>query len=177
MGQNTYASGNCTWWVKHLKDWVPTTWGNAAEWWGHAKGDGFPTSGNPQVGAVAVWGPGIDPPFGFGHVAVVEAVNPDGSFMVNEMNWQGLGKTDKRTVTNRKDLLGFILPPGSKPDSGTSLGPLGDLGIPQFADTIRGIGMQVMQAGKVGSGGIIILLGLVLAGVLVAAGGTKSFLK
>lgn len=47
-----------------------------------------------------------------GHVAYVEAVNPDGSFKISEMNWYGAGggwgKVDYRTITSMRGILGFI---------------------------------------------------------------------
>jgi surface antigen len=42
-------------------------------------------------------------------VAYVERVNPDGSFVVSEMNVKGVGVRDERTMTvNSIPLIGFI---------------------------------------------------------------------
>ena len=48
-----------------------------------------------------------------GHVGYVEAVNPNGSFLISEMNWWGVpgggwGRVDYRTVTSMRGILGFI---------------------------------------------------------------------
>jgi surface antigen len=42
-------------------------------------------------------------------VAYVERVNPDGSFVISEMNVKGLGVRDERTVTlSSLPVIGFI---------------------------------------------------------------------
>lgn len=158
---NTYAAGNCTWWAKNQAGWWPNGAGNAAEWWPFAQQHGFGTSSTPQVGALAVWGPGVDPPFGFGHVGIVTGARPDGSFTVSEMNWQGLGKVDSRNVGDRSNLLGFILPPGSSP-SGSAGSPAGDtFGLAAATG-------QLVSAGQVAGGGLLVVVALVVAGLLVA---------
>jgi surface antigen len=48
-----------------------------------------------------------------GHVAYVESVNANGSFVVSEMNWWGVpgggwNRVDYRTVTSMRGVLGFI---------------------------------------------------------------------
>lgn len=152
---NTYAAGNCTWWARNQASWWPNGAGNAAEWWAYAQAHGFQTTQAPAAGALAVWGPGVDPPFGFGHVGLVKDVRPDGSFVVSEMNWQGLGKVDTRTVSDHSNLLGFILPPGAQaPQSGAG-------------DAIQSAGTQLVSAGQVAGGGLLVLAGLALAVLLV----------
>lgn len=157
---NNYASGQCTWWCKNQASWVPNGWGNAAEWLTNAKAQGYQTSSNPQVGAIAIWGPGVDPPFGYGHCAKVTAVRPDGSFTVTEMNWQGVGKVDNRNVGDRSNLMGFILPPGAQSDGGDGIG-----------GAIQSAGGQLVSAGQVAGGGLLLLGGLVLAVLLVTRPG------
>lgn len=63
-------------------------WGNAWEWKLRAERLGYRVDNTPAVGAVAWWdrGNGLES----GHVAWVEAVNPDGvSVQVSEYNWNG----------------------------------------------------------------------------------------
>jgi len=56
-----------------------------------------------QGAIVVMWGSWV------GHVAYVEKVNPDGSFLISEMNVRGVGVRDQRTVTvSSIDLIGFI---------------------------------------------------------------------
>jgi len=62
---------------------VPTNWGNAATWAYYGRQSGWNVSSNPSVGAIA------QTPYaagGQGHVAVVRAVNGDGTIWVSEMN-------------------------------------------------------------------------------------------
>jgi surface antigen len=84
------------------------TWGgNAWEWWYAAAGI-RPEGHVPVQGAIAVFRSGWD-----GHVAYVEHVNPDGSFIVSEMNYYadggGWGRVDRRTIGAADPLvMGFI---------------------------------------------------------------------
>jgi surface antigen len=106
---NGFSYGYCTWWVAQ-KRYIPWR-GNAAEWWWNARPFGFAEGATPRVGAVMVMGvSGTSPQ---GHVAYVESVNPDGSFVVSEMNWWGVAgggwnRVDYRTVTSMRGILGFI---------------------------------------------------------------------
>lgn len=164
---NGYTSGNCTWYVKDQLSWVPNGWGNAAEWWSRSAAAGFSTCSQAFQGAIAVWGPGIDPPQGFGHVAVVTSVQPDGSFVVSEMNWQGLGKVDTRTVKSRSNLLGFIYPPGKKCGDASSSSPGGSGGDPFGIGTaIENAGSLVVSSAQIAGGGLLIAFGLTVAVLL-----------
>jgi surface antigen len=81
-GGNGYDFGYCTWYVANQVA-VPTNWGNAATWSYYARQSGWNVSSNPSVGAIA------QTPYaagGQGHVAVVRAVNGDGTIWVSEMN-------------------------------------------------------------------------------------------
>lgn len=106
-----YAFGYCTWWVSH-KRYIP--WhGMAAQWWSLARGYGFAEGSTPRVGAVMVMGYGMaGASASSGHVAYVESVNANGSFVISEMNWYGsgggFGKVDYRTITSMAGILGFI---------------------------------------------------------------------
>jgi surface antigen len=106
-----YAFGYCTWWVSH-KRLIP--WhGMAAQWWSLARSYGFAEGSTPRVGAVMVMGYGMaGASASSGHVAYVESVNPNGSFVISEMNWYGsgggFGKVDYRTITSMAGILGFI---------------------------------------------------------------------
>jgi surface antigen len=106
-----YAFGYCTWWVSH-KRLIP--WhGMAAQWWTLARAYGFAEGHTPRAGAVMVMGYGMaGASASSGHVAYVESVNPNGSFLISEMNWYGsgggFGKVDYRTITSMAGILGFI---------------------------------------------------------------------
>jgi surface antigen len=106
---NGFSYGYCTWWVAQ-KRYIPWR-GNAVEWWWNARAFGYAEGPTPRVGAVMVMGfSGTSP---MGHVAYVESVRPDGSFVVSEMNWWGVSgggwnRVDYRTVTSMSGVLGFI---------------------------------------------------------------------
>jgi peptidoglycan hydrolase CwlO-like protein len=100
-----FPFGQCTWWAayNHRVTW----WGNATDWYANAAAQGVPESQTPRVGAIAVWraSPGYSI---YGHVAIVVAVNGDGSFVVSEMNYLGLGIIDQRVAWPDWRLEGFI---------------------------------------------------------------------
>jgi N-acetylmuramoyl-L-alanine amidase len=82
-GINSYSYGYCTYYVKNRRTDMGNNWGNASSWYYNARAAGYATGSVPRPGAVAwrPWGGG-----GAGHVAIVEAVNADGSIVVSDMN-------------------------------------------------------------------------------------------
>jgi LysM repeat protein len=104
-GSDTYPYGQCTWYVANRRD---VTWsGNAITWWWNAAGI-RPEGHVPVQGAIVVIRTGW-----VGHVAYVEHVNDDGSFMVAEMNYWanggGWGRVDHRTLSAQDgSIVGFI---------------------------------------------------------------------
>ncbi len=72
-GYNGYDYGYCTWYVASRIS-VPTNWGNANTWDNLAPLSGWNVSTTPTPGAIAQTDRGSE-----GHVAIVEAVSPDGS--------------------------------------------------------------------------------------------------
>lgn len=88
---NTYPYGQCTWYVKSQLSWVGNYWGNAADWTASAAAAGHKVSNVPSAGSVAVFGAGVQGADGtYGHVAVVDSVNPDGTIDISEANYAGL---------------------------------------------------------------------------------------
>ncbi|MHB8508037.1 MAG: LysM peptidoglycan-binding domain-containing protein [Candidatus Dormibacteria bacterium] len=100
---NHFPFGQCTFWVASRRN-IPWN-GNAWEWFGQAQRAGYSTGTSPRVGAIMVtWENRV-----YGHVAVVEAVRPDGSWVVSEMNYQGFGIVDRRAIRpGQVPLIGFI---------------------------------------------------------------------
>lgn len=90
---NTYAWGNCTWYVANNRA-VPDWWGNAATWLPRAQEDGYRTGYEPEVGAIAWFPPGRS----LGHVAIVEEVYGDGTILIGEMNVEGLNVFSERII-------------------------------------------------------------------------------
>lgn len=86
---NKYAWGNCTWYAyeRRLQLGMPVggMWGNANTWAYAAASSGYRVDGNPTPGAVMQNGGG------YGHVAVVEAINPGVSITISEMNGYRFG--------------------------------------------------------------------------------------
>jgi len=81
-----YAPGQCTQWAWYKwqtigRD-VPTSWGNAYSWGVNAAAQGYTVDHNPVAGAIFQSSSGW-----YGHVGYVEAVNPDGSILASEMNY------------------------------------------------------------------------------------------
>jgi len=101
---NKFPAGWCTYYVATKRN---VTWnGDAGYWYANASAQGYPVGPTPKVGSIMVtwesWA---------GHVAYVEAVNPDGSWTVSEMNWVAFNVIDERTIKPGQlgqKLVGFI---------------------------------------------------------------------
>lgn len=95
---NSYALGNCTFWVSQRRAEVgfpiPQTWGNANTWDDNAYLDGYRVDHVPTLHAIMQTDEGV-----FGHVAFVEAVEPDGSWTISEMNVKGWDIVDDRSLS------------------------------------------------------------------------------
>lgn len=98
-GANGYDYGYCTWWAaKRRADIgrpIPSNLGNASTWKVLGQRAGLGVGNTPAAGAV-IWTPPRDY---YGHVGFVEAVNPDGSVYVSEMNVRGWGVVSYKTLT------------------------------------------------------------------------------
>lgn len=74
--------------------------GNALNWASSAAARGYAVGSTPVVGGTVVFQPGVQGAGGAGHVAHVEAVYPDGWFLISEMNFYinggGWGRVDYR---------------------------------------------------------------------------------
>lgn len=98
-GNNYYTWGQCTYYAfdrrQQLGKSVGNLWGNANNWASAARQNGYQVNHTPEVGAIFQSNAG-----NYGHVGVVERKNSDGSILVSEMNWQGVGQKSYRTVHN-----------------------------------------------------------------------------
>lgn len=95
---NGYAFGNCTWYAyerrAQLGRPIGSFWGNAATWAMYARSAGYLVNNTPAPGAVMQNGGG------YGHVAVVESVAPNGDITITEMNYAGnFNRVTSRTVS------------------------------------------------------------------------------
>lgn len=96
--KNSYPFGQCTWYVKASLGWVGNYWGNAQDWAKSAQTAGYQVNGEAKPGSVAVFSPGLHGADAtYGHVAVVENVNSDGTILISEGN-AGRGLYSTRTV-------------------------------------------------------------------------------
>jgi LysM repeat protein len=103
FSNSKFVYGQCTWYVASRRN-IPWT-GDAWMWYGGARAMGFATGMVPEPGAIMVtW-----ESYYYGHVAYVEQVNADGSFVVSEMNFRAWDVIDTRTLRVRDvPLIGFI---------------------------------------------------------------------
>lgn len=92
---NAYALGNCTWYVyNRLKQFgksIHPTMGNANQWVvNYIKTQGASLESTPKRGDAVIFSSGVAGSSAlYGHVAVIEFVNSDGTFVISEMNVQG----------------------------------------------------------------------------------------
>ncbi len=86
---NRYGLGQCTWYAyerrMQLGNPVGSFWGNANTWSYVGSAAGFLVDGNPTPGAIMQNGGG------YGHVAIVESINPGVSVTISEMNGYRFG--------------------------------------------------------------------------------------
>lgn len=104
VSSGAFPYGQCTYYVatKRQVNWS----GNAGQWYYNAQAAGRPVGKTAQAGAIMVSYEGV----ALGHVAYVERVNPDGSFVVSEMNWNGnWGRVTSRTIVpGTVYIVGFV---------------------------------------------------------------------
>jgi surface antigen len=93
---NPFSPGQCTWWADyryHQLTGFAIPWsGNASAWAYNAAGyGGWVVSDTPRVPSIIVLQPGVQYASGWGHVAIVERMNPDGSVYTSNYNVVGWG--------------------------------------------------------------------------------------
>jgi surface antigen len=100
---NHFFYGQCTYWVnmryhQTTGHWIPWL-GNAYQWAYRAPAYGWTlsTAPNPHGSSIIVFSPYAEGAGAYGHVAVVEGVNSDGSVLTSNWNWGG----DWATLTYR----------------------------------------------------------------------------
>ena len=94
-GPNRFAYGQCTFWANERYHaltgyWVPWL-GNAYQWAYGAGASGWNVSSSPHVPSIIVLQPYVQGAGYFGHVAVVESINADGSVHTSNYNWYSNG--------------------------------------------------------------------------------------
>ena len=102
---NAYESGQCTWWAymrrQQLGLPVGSHFGNANMWASSARSLGYWVDNTPRhVGDIVVFASGQEGASStYGHVAVVEKINEDGTITISECNVSGKSGTSTRTLS------------------------------------------------------------------------------
>lgn len=88
-----FAYGQCTYWADyryHQLTGYYVPWAGSALVWGYnAPAYGWIVSTKPHYPSIIVLQPGVQYAGPYGHVAVVEQINNDGSVLTSNMNWTG----------------------------------------------------------------------------------------
>ncbi|NMM97276.1 CHAP domain-containing protein [Bifidobacterium olomucense] len=102
---NNYPWGQCTWYayLRRTELGLPTSgnFGNGGQWAASAAALGYWVDNTARhVGDAVVFTPGqMNADATYGHVAVVEKINADGSVEISESNVKGLGVISSRTLS------------------------------------------------------------------------------
>lgn len=102
---NAYPFSQCTWWayVRRHQLGLPvgSYFGNGAQWADSARRLGYQVNHTPSVGAIMVFARGqLGANAIYGHVAIVERVNSDGSVTTSECGASLHGRTFSRRIYN-----------------------------------------------------------------------------
>ena len=95
-----FAFGQCTYWADLRYHQMTGNWvawiGNAYQWkYGALSAPGWIVSSTPHMPSIIVLQPGMQGAGYYGHVAVVERINSDGSVYTSNMNWYSNGGWDR----------------------------------------------------------------------------------
>ena len=100
-----HPEGECTYYVDNRRREIGaplenSRLGDAGSWVPRAKASDMSTGSEPRAGAVMVYDYcQLNVSCRYGHVALVETVNDDGSVVVSEMNWEAHNVINYRTVS------------------------------------------------------------------------------
>ncbi|MEO6458767.1 MAG: CHAP domain-containing protein, partial [Chloroflexia bacterium] len=83
---NPYPPGKATYWAWQNRTDLPANLGEAKDWDDNAQAQGWPVSRYPRRGDVAVFEPGVQGASLNGHVAVVEQVFENGTYIASQMD-------------------------------------------------------------------------------------------
>lgn len=90
-GINPYPWGQCTWYARARGGSKLNGLGMARDWAWKARAKGLSVGTTPRAGSTAVFLPGVQSASSMGHLAYVEKVYANGTFLVSDMNWSGVG--------------------------------------------------------------------------------------
>lgn len=90
---NHFFYGQCTYWAAfryhQLTGHYPPWLGNAGDWAYNAAPYGWVVTSTPHLHSIIVLAPGVQGAGGYGHVAIVESINANGSLTTSNYNWAG----------------------------------------------------------------------------------------
>lgn len=118
QGNNTYPVGQCTWYVcnRLIETGIctdPAIYnfnGNGQDWVSALVSKGWKQTNSPQVGAVmSVKGGYGETTAEYGHVAFVEAVNKDGTFLISECNYNYVKDKSHYQVLSPQSYYSFAI--------------------------------------------------------------------
>lgn len=115
-GLGRFFYGQCTYWANMRYHqltgvWVPWL-GNAWEWSSQAAAYGWTVSSTPKVPSIIVLQPYVQGAGGYGHVAIVESINKDGSVVTSNWNWAGGWATTTYVTFYPGSGVSFVWAPG-----------------------------------------------------------------
>ena len=115
-GLGRFFYGQCTYWANMRYHqltgvWVPWL-GNANQWTSGAINSGWVVSGTPKLPSIIVLQAGIQGAGYYGHVAVVEKINADGSVLTSNWNWAGNWGVETFVTFRPGSGVAFVWAPG-----------------------------------------------------------------
>jgi surface antigen len=116
-GLNRFFYGQCTYWANMryhelTGKWVPWL-GNAWQWVAGAEEYGWIVSSTPHLHSIIVLQPGVQGAGWYGHVAIVEQINSDGSVLTSNWNWAGGWATLSYVTFYPGPGVSFVWAPGT----------------------------------------------------------------
>jgi surface antigen len=116
-GLNRFFYGQCTYWANMryhalTGHWVPWL-GNADQWVYGAESSGWIVSATPHLHAIIVLQPGVQGAGWYGHVAIVEQINSNGSVVTSNWNWAGNWGTETFVTFTPGPGVSFVYYPGT----------------------------------------------------------------
>lgn len=113
---NHFFFGQCTYWASMryyqlTGHWVPWL-GNAWQWAAGAGASGWVISGAPHLHSIIVLQPNVQGAGWYGHVAIVEQINADGSVLTSNFNWAGAWGRETFVTFKPGPGVSFVWMPG-----------------------------------------------------------------
>jgi hypothetical protein len=114
-GLDRFFYGQCTYWANMRYHqltgvWVPWL-GNAWQWADGAAHYGWVVSATPKLHSIIVLQPGVEGAGWYGHVAIVEQINADGSVLTSNYNWDGAWAVETFVTFRPADGVSFVWNP------------------------------------------------------------------